>query len=114
MLCDLDARFVRKQFFSYVNIKVGTKGEGRREPFSCSLRRGGPIGKVLVHRWSPKSHQQSQQGVIDEVVHQSVYISSQLSLLRQVISQERLNRQMEGEKVMIHKYQVYTFPWESI
>ena len=37
---------------------VGTKGEGRREPFSCSLKRGGPLGKVLVHRWLPKCHQQ--------------------------------------------------------
>src|SRR3954465_2099982 len=27
--------------------------------FLFSLRRGGPIGKVLVHRWSPESHQQS-------------------------------------------------------
>ena len=52
--CDHDARFVREQFVRFVGNKVGTKGEGRREPFSCSLRRGGPIGKVLVHRWSRK------------------------------------------------------------
>ena len=42
----------------YVSHIVGTKGEGRREPFSCSLKRGGPLGKVLVHRWLPKYHQQ--------------------------------------------------------
>src|SRR3954469_25578926 len=58
MLCDHDARFVREQFVSYVSNNVGTKGEGRREPFSCSLRRGGPIGTVLLRRWSPKGHQQ--------------------------------------------------------
>ena len=56
--CDHDARFVREQFVIYASNNVGTKGEGRREPSSCSLRRGGPIGKVLAHRWSPKGHQQ--------------------------------------------------------
>ena len=44
------ARHVQGQPISYVSNNVGTKGEGRREPFSCSLKRGGPIGKVLVHR----------------------------------------------------------------
>ena len=51
-------RYVRGQSVSYVGNIVGTKGEGRREPFSCSLKRGGPIGKVLVHRWLPECHQQ--------------------------------------------------------
>jgi len=46
--CDHDARFAREQLVSYVGNIVGTRGSGRREPFSCSLRRGGPIGKVLV------------------------------------------------------------------
>ena len=31
------ARHVREQHVSYVGNNVGTKGEGRREPFSCSL-----------------------------------------------------------------------------
>ena len=52
------ARHVREYHVSYVGNNVGTKGEGRREPFSCSLKRGGPIGKVLVHRWLPECHQQ--------------------------------------------------------
>ena len=30
-------RYVRGQSVSYVGNIVGTKGEGRREPFSCSL-----------------------------------------------------------------------------
>ena len=58
ILCDHDARFVSEQLVSYVGDNIDTKGEGQREPFSCSLRRGGPIGKVLVHRWSPKCYQQ--------------------------------------------------------
>ena len=49
---------VRGYPVSYVGNNVGTKGEGRREPFSCLLRRGGPIGKVLVHRRLPECHQQ--------------------------------------------------------
>ena len=51
------ARHVREYHVSYVGNNVGTKGEGRREPFSCSLKRGGPIGKVPVHRWLPECHQ---------------------------------------------------------
>ena len=43
------ARHVEGKPISYGGNNVGTKGEGRREPFSCSLKRGGPIGKVLVH-----------------------------------------------------------------
>ena len=31
------ARHVREYQVSYVGINVGTKGEGRREPYSCSL-----------------------------------------------------------------------------
>ena len=31
------ARHVREYHVSYVANNVGTKGEGRREPFSCSL-----------------------------------------------------------------------------
>ena len=36
----------------------GTKGGERIEPFSCSLKRGGPIGKVLVHRRLPECYPQ--------------------------------------------------------
>src|ERR1043165_1042903 len=61
-------------------------------------------------------------GCTDKVAHQSIYMSRQLSLLRQFISPQRLNRPMEGRiwwsnqpdqwkrKVMIHKYHVYSFP----
>src|SRR3954466_6021707 len=51
------ARHVREYHVSYVGNNVGTKGKGRREPFSCQMQRGGPIGKVLVHRWLPECHQ---------------------------------------------------------
>ena len=44
------ARHVRGQLVGYVGNSVGTKGGGRREPYSYSLRQGGPIGKVPVHR----------------------------------------------------------------
>ena len=33
------ARHVREQPVSYVGNNVSTKGEGRREPFSCSLNK---------------------------------------------------------------------------
>ena len=35
------ARHVREYHVSYVGNNVGTKGEGRREPFSCSLNEAG-------------------------------------------------------------------------
>jgi hypothetical protein len=54
ILCDHDTRFVSEQFVNYVGNNVGTKGGGRREPFSCLLRRGGQFGKVLVHQWLPE------------------------------------------------------------
>ena len=79
----------------YVSNIVGTKGEGRREPFSCSLQRGGPIGKVLVHRWWPECYRQFQQGLTDRVVHRGVYISRRILLLRSYRSPERLNQTME-------------------
>src|SRR3990170_1665263 len=61
---DMTAKPVRGYHVSYVGNNVGTKGEGRREPFSCSLKRGGPIGKVLVHRWLPKCYQQYSNRVL--------------------------------------------------
>src|ERR1043165_6891940 len=61
--CDQVSRYDGEHLVNYVGNNISAKGEGQGEPFSCLLRRGGPIGKVLVHRWSPKSHQQSQQVV---------------------------------------------------
>ena len=55
--CDQVARYDGEQLVNYVSNNISAKGEGQGEPLSCSLRRGGPIGKVLVHRWSPKIHQ---------------------------------------------------------
>src|SRR3954463_14691715 len=52
--CDQVERYDGEQLVNYVGNNISVNGEGRREPFSWSLRRGGPIGKVLVHRWSPK------------------------------------------------------------
>ena len=36
--CDQVARHDREQLVNYVGNNIGAKGEGRREPFSCSLR----------------------------------------------------------------------------
>ena len=52
--CDQVSRYDGEQLVNYVGNNISAKGERRGEPFSYSLRRGGPIGKVLVHRWSPK------------------------------------------------------------
>ena len=51
----------------YVSNIVGTKGEGQREPFSCSLKRGGPLGKVLVHRWLPNVINKSNRVFLTEL-----------------------------------------------
>ena len=80
--CDHDARFVREQLVSFVGNKVGTKGKGQRKPFACSLRRGGPISKALVHRGVIGMLSSMITGCMDKVVQRSVYISRELSLLR--------------------------------
>ena len=59
ILCDQVGRYDGEQLVNYVGNNISAKGEGRGEPFSCSLRQGGAIGKVLVHRGSPECHQQS-------------------------------------------------------
>ena len=68
------------------------QGRGAKRTIFLLVERGGPIGKVLVHRWLPECHQQKQQGLTDRVVHRGVYISSKLLLLRSYRSQERLNK----------------------
>ena len=75
------ARHVREYHVSYVGNNAGTKGEGRREPFSCSLQRGGPIGKVLVHRWLPEVINSRNKVTPDRKVHRGVYLSRGLPLL---------------------------------
>ena len=79
--CDQVSRYDGEQLVNYVGNNISAKGEGRRVPFSCSLRQGGPIGKVLVHRWSPKVIKNCNR-LYGQVVHRSVYISKELSLLR--------------------------------
>src|SRR3954467_11630388 len=103
ILCDHDARFVSEHFVNYVSNNAGTKGEGRREPFSCSLRRGGPIGKVIVHRGSPKSNQQSRHFVRSSITPKCLH--KQGIITTQIIYIKRTVKQTNGrEKVMTHKY----------
>ena len=51
------------------------QGRGTKRTIFLLVERGGPIGKVLVHRWSPECYRQFQQGLTNMVVHQGVYIS---------------------------------------
>ena len=80
--CDHDARFVKEQLVSFVGNKVGTKGEGQREPFFLLVKtrrtnRQGSRPSVVTEKSST-----IVTGCTDKVVHQSFYISRQLSLLR--------------------------------
>ena len=80
--CNQVERFDGEQLVNDVGNNISAKGKGRKEPFSCSLRRGGSIGKVLVHRWSPKKSSTTVIGCTDKAVHRGVYISRELSLLK--------------------------------
>src|SRR4051812_35773956 len=71
------------------------QGRGTKRTIFPLVEQGGPIGKVLVHRWLPECHQQKQQGLTDKVVHQGVYISRTIFMLRSYRSQEKLNQTME-------------------
>ena len=76
------------------------QGRGMKRTIFLLVERGGPIGKVLVHRWLPECHQQKQQGLTDRVVHRGVYISNDLLLLRSYRSQERF-KQINGKENVI-------------
>ena len=71
------------------------QGRGTKRTIFLLVERGGPIGKVPVHRWLPQCYRQMQQGLTDTVVHQGVYISRRMLLLRSYGSQGRLNKSME-------------------
>src|ERR1043165_3729794 len=98
MLCEHDTRYDGEQLVNNVGNNISAKGEGRREPFSCSLRRGGPNRQgsrpsVVTEKPSP-----IVTGCTDKVVHRSVYLSRELSLLRRVTSEERLNKPLEEKR----------------
>ena len=71
------------------------QGRGTKRTIFVLVERGGPVGKVLVHRWLPKCYRQFQQGLTDRVVHRGVYISRRILLLRSYRSRETLNQAME-------------------
>ena len=71
------------------------QGRGTKRTIFPLVERGGPIGKVLIHRWLLECHQQMQPGLTDTVVHQGVHISRRILLLRSYRPQERLNQTME-------------------
>ena len=71
------------------------QGGGTKRTIFQLVEWGRPIGKVLVHWWLPECYQQNQQGLTDTVVHQGVYISRRILLLRSYGSQGRLNKSME-------------------
>ena len=102
-----------EQLVNYVSNNIRAKGEGRIEPFSCSLRRGGPIGKFL----SVGGHQKVinncnrlyEQSSTPKCLHKQGIITAQISYITRNIKQTNGRK-----KVMIHKYQVHTFPSENI
>ena len=83
------------------------QGRGTKRTIFLLVERGGPIGKVLVHRWLPECYRQMQQGLSDTVVHQGVYISRIILLLRSYGSQGRLNKSMERKMCLTHVPGVY-------
>src|SRR3954463_9139988 len=87
--CDQVARYDGEQLVNYVGNNISDKGEGRREQFSCSLRQGGPIGKVLVHRWSPKVINNCSrlygQGSTPKCLHKQTIITAQISYITRKI-----------------------------
>src|SRR4051812_43351049 len=80
--CEHNARFVRDQFVNYVGNIIRAKGEGRREPFSCLIRRGGPNWQSSRPSVVTEKSSTIVTSCTDNVAHQSVYISRELSLLR--------------------------------
>ena len=57
--CDHDARFVREHLVSFVGNKVGTKGEGQREPFFLLVKTRRTNRQSSRPSVVTESHQQS-------------------------------------------------------
>ena len=74
------------------------QGRGTKRTIFLLVERGRAIGKVLVHRWLLECYRQMQQGLTDMVVHQGVYISRRILLLRSYRSPKRLNKTMERKR----------------
>ena len=74
------------------------QGRGTKRTILLLVERGGPIGKDLVHRWLLECHQQKQEGLTDTFVHQGVFISRRILLLRSYRSPEGFNKTMERKK----------------
>ena len=80
--CEHDARFVREQFVNYVGNNISAKGEGRREPFFLLVKTSRTNWQSSHPSLVTEKSSTIVTGCMDKVVHQSVYISRQLSLLR--------------------------------
>ena len=57
------------------------QGRGTKRTTFLLVERGGPIGKVLGHRWLPECHQNSNRVTPNRKVHRGVYLSRGLPLL---------------------------------
>ena len=85
------------------------QGRGQREPLYCSLKRDGPIGKVLAHRRLSKNYQQQRQVVwtssTPKCLPKQGMIAAQISHTTRKVKQTngkenvivRSNRPMEGK-----------------
>ena len=89
------------------------QGRGTKRTIFLLVERGGPIGKVLIHRWLPECYRQMQQGLTDMVVHQGVYKSRRTLLLRSYGSQGRLNKLMERKMCLNTYFRGISFPRTS-
>ena len=76
------ARQVRVSHVSYVDNNIGTKGEGWREPFSCSQGVADQKAKFSSIGGYQNVINNSNKVLLTENVHRGVYISKELSQLR--------------------------------
>ena len=55
------------------------QGRGTKRTIFLLVERGGPVGKVLVHRWLPNVINKSNRVTPGKMVHRGVYISRDIT-----------------------------------
>ena len=81
--------------------------------FSCSLNEADQYARFLSIGGYRNVINNSNKVLLIEFVHRGVYVSRELSLLRYVRLQERLNKPMERKMCLYTRFRSVSFPRKS-
>ena len=73
------------------------QGRGTKRTAFLLVERGGPIGKVLVHRWLPECHHNSNKVLLTELYIEVFAQAVDYYCLYHIDHRKGLNKPMEGK-----------------